>query len=180
MVGPFLVGLPVLVESFEAGPLAYGIVLSVFGAAALAGAIATGTLGARARMSIVIPATAGSLAFGMMLIGLAPNAWATALAAIPLGAGVGVLQVSGMAWLQRRSHPAYLVRVMSRVMFAIMGLTPLSYALAGAVAESGLTILFIGSGVGMVLLAMASALTPVWRTGAPTETAPVPSLGVPA
>jgi hypothetical protein len=69
---------------------------------------------------------------------------------------------------------------MSLVMFAIMGLTPLSYAVAGAVAESGLTILFIGSGVGMILLAVASALTPVWRTDAPTETAPVPSQGVPA
>ena len=180
VVGPFFVGLPVLVERFDSGPLAYGIVLSAFGGAALAGAIAAGTLGARARMALVIPATAAGLAFGMILIGLAPNAWATALAAIPLGAGVGVLQVSGMAWLQRRSEPAYLGRVMSLVMFAIMGLTPLSYAIAGAVAESGLTILFLGAGVGMVLLAVATALTPVWRTDAPAETAAAPSLGVPA
>ena len=180
VVGPFFVGLPVLVESFDSGPLAYGIVLSAFGGAALAGAIAAGTLGARARMALVIPATAAGLAFGMILIGLAPNAWATALAAIPLGAGVGVLQVSGMAWLQRRSEPAYLGRVMSLVMFAIMGLTPLSYAIAGAVAESGLTILFLGAGVGMVLLAVATALTPVWRADAPAETAAAPSLGVPA
>jgi MFS family permease len=180
VVGPFFVGLPVLVESFDSGPLAYGIVLSAFGGAALAGAIAAGTLGARARMSLVIPATAGGLAFGMILIGLAPNAWATALAAIPLGAGVGVLQVSGMAWLQRRSHPAFLGRVMSLVMFAIMGLTPLSYAVAGAIAESGLTLLFIGAGVGMILLAVATALTPVWRTDEPAETATAPSLGLPA
>ena len=180
VVGPFFVGLPVLVESFDSGPLAYGIVLSAFGGAALAGAIAAGTLGARARMSFVIPTTAAGLAFGMILIGLAPNAWATALAAIPLGAGVGVLQVSGMAWLQRRSEPAYLGRVMSLVMFAVMGLTPLSYAIAGAVAESGLTILFIGAGVGMIFLAVATALTPVWRTTAPAETAPAPSLGLPA
>jgi len=31
--------------------------------------------------------------------GFAPNVWATALAAVPLGAAIGVLQVSGMAWL---------------------------------------------------------------------------------
>ena len=160
VVGPFFVGLPALVETFEGGPQAYGIVLSAFGGAALFGAIGAGSLGARARMAVVIPTTAIGLALGMILIGLAPSALAVALAAIPLGAGVGVLQVSGMAWLQRRSEPAYLGRVMSLVMFAIMGLTPLSYAVAGAVAESGLTILFIGSGAGMVLLSVATSLTP--------------------
>jgi len=115
----------------------------------------------------------------MILIGLAPSAWAVALAAIPLGAGVGVLQVSGMAWLQRRSEPAYLGRVMSLVMFAIMGLTPLSYAVAGAIAESGLTILFIGSGAGMVLLSVATSLTSVWRTDAAASGA-AGALGLPA
>jgi len=180
VVGPFFVGIPVLVESFDSGPMAYGIVLAAFGGAALAGAIVAGTLGARARMSVVIPATSFGLAFGMILIGLAPNAWATALAAVPLGAGVGVLQVSGMAWLQRRSDAAYLGRVMSLVMFAIMGLTPLSYAVAGAVAETGLAILFVGAGAGMVVLAIAMSVTRVWRTDAPVQSAPAPSLGLAA
>ena len=180
VVGPFFVGLPALVETFESGPLAYGIVLSAFGGAALAGAIGAGSLGARARMSIVIPATGIALAIGMILIGLAPSAWAVALAAIPLGAGVGALQVSGMAWLQRRSEPAYLGRVMSLVMFAIMGLTPLSYAVAGAVAESGLTILFIGSGAGMILLSAATSLTSSWRADAPAASTPTGALGQPA
>jgi hypothetical protein len=85
-----------------------------------------------------------------------------------------------MAWLQRRSEPAYLGRVMSLVMFAIMGLTPLSYAVAGAVAESGLTILFIGSGAGMVLLSVATSLTSVWRTDTPDGNSAARPLGVPA
>jgi hypothetical protein len=106
--------------------------------------------------------------------------WATALAAVPLGAGVGVLQVSGMAWLQRRSEPAYLGRVMSLVMFAVMGLTPASYAIAGAVAESGLAILFLGAGVAMVLLALATSLSPAWRTDAPSAPVPAPSFGATA
>jgi MFS family permease len=168
------------VESFDSGPMAYGIVLSAFGGAALIGAIGAGTFGGRLRMSVVIPVTSIGLAFGMILIGLAPNAWATALAAIPLGAGVGVLQVAGMAWLQRRTEPAFLGRVMSLVMFAIMGLTPLSYAVAGAVAESGLAILFIGAGAGMVLLAIATSLSTVWRTDAQVASAPGLSMGAAA
>lgn len=164
VVGPFFVGLPVLVDRLDSGPLAYGIVLSAFGGAALIGAVTAGTLGSRPRMSLVIPVTAAALAVGMIVIGLAPNVWVTTLAAVPLGAGVGALQVSGMAWLQRRSEPAYLGRVMSLVMFAVMGLTPLSYAVAGAVAESGLEILFVGAGAGMIVLAVVSALSPAWRT----------------
>ena len=164
VVGPFFVGIPALVASFDTGPMAYGLVLAAFGGAALAGAVLAGTLGPRARMSLVIPGTAIGLAFGMVLTGLAPNAWAAALAALPLGAGVGVLQVSGMAWLQRRSEPAFLGRVMSLVMFAIMGLTPLSYAVAGVVAESGLGILFIGAGGALVLVAVATLLSSVWGT----------------
>ena len=178
VVGPFFVGLPVLVDGFDSGPMAYGIVLSAFGGAALAGAVVAGSLGARVRMSLAIPATAVALAFGMILIGLAPNVWAVTLAAVPLGAGVGVLQVSGMAWLQRRSDPEYLGRVMSLVMFAVMGLTPVSYAVAGGVAESGTAILFIGAGVGMTLLALATWLAPAWRTDVPADAAPARSIGL--
>ena len=178
VVGPFFVGLPVLVDRFNSGPMAYGIVLSAFGGAALAGAVVAGTLGARVRMSLAIPATAIGLAIGMVLIGLAPNVWAATLASVPLGVGVGVLQVSGMAWLQRRSDPEYLGRVMSLVMFAVMGLTPLSYAIAGAVAESGTAILFVGSGLGMVLLAVATGLAPAWRTDAPADPAAARSIGL--
>jgi MFS family permease len=174
VVGPFFVGLPVLVERFETGPMAYGLVLSAFGAAAVVGAMAAGTLGPRARMSIVVPVTSLALGIGMLLIGLAPNAGATALAALPLGAGVGALQVSGMAWLQRRSEPAYLGRVMSLVMFAVMGLTPVSYVIAGAVAESGVAVLFIGAAAAMLALGAATSLSRAWHTDAASPMLPAP------
>ncbi|MDQ2674370.1 MAG: MFS transporter [Chloroflexota bacterium] len=180
VVGPFFVGLPALVDGFRSGPMAYGIVLSAFGGAALIGAVVAGSLGARVRMSLAIPATAAALATGMVLIGVAPNVWAVTLAAVPLGAGVGVLQVSGMAWLQRRSDPDYLGRLMSLVMFAVMGLTPVSYAVAGAVAESGLAILFVGSGAGMVVLAIATSVSRAWRTDPSLAGAPASSVGLPA
>jgi MFS family permease len=110
----------------------------------------------------------------MLLIGLAPNAGATALAALPLGAGVGALQVSGMAWLQRRSEPAYLGRVMSLVMFAVMGLTPVSYVIAGAVAESGVAVLFIGAAAAMLALGAATSLSRAWHTDAASPMLPAP------
>jgi hypothetical protein len=94
------------------------------------------------------------MAAALMLMGVAPNALFAALASTPLGAAVGMLQVSGMAWLQRRSDPAMQGRLMSLVMLAIMGLTPASYVLAGAAAEAGPTLLFLVSGASVLLLAL--------------------------
>ena len=64
-------------------------------------------------------------------------------------------------------------------MFAVMGLTPLSYAIAGAIAESGLTILFTGAGIGMIVLAAVTAFSPAWRAAAPPKPASATSLRLP-
>jgi MFS family permease len=178
VVGPFFVGLPALVERLDGGPMAYGLVLSAWGGAALVGAIVAGTLGERLSMAVLVPASSLAMAMSLVLIALAPHAGAAALATMPLGAAVGTLQVSGMAWLQRRSDPRFLGRVMSLVMFAIMGLTPLSYALAGSIAEWGLGLLFGGAGGVMLLLAIGTGLLPVWRDD--DRAAPLPRSSQPA
>lgn len=165
VVGPFFVGLPALVESLEGGPMAYGVVLSAWGGAALLGAIVAGTLGARVSMAVLVPGSSLAMAAALLLVALAPTTLAAALATMPLGAAVGMLQVSGMAWLQRRSDPRFLGRVMSLVMFAIMGLTPISYALAGSIAQWSLDLLFVGAAAIMLLLAIGTAVAPAWREG---------------
>lgn len=167
VVGPFFVGLPALVETFTGGPTDYGLVLSAWGAAALAGAVAAGTLGPRIRIGALVTGTALAIAGSLVLIGLAPNAWAAALASTPLGAAVGMLQVSGMAWLQRRSDPAMEGRMMSLVMLAIMGLTPASYAAAGAVAQAGPAPLFVAAGAMVLLLAGATSQSRSLRDSQP-------------
>lgn len=164
VVGPFFVGLPALVEGFSGGPADYGIVLSAWGAAALGGALVAGSLGQRIPISRLVPGTAAAMAVGLVLVAAAPNAWSAAIAATPLGAAVGMLQVSGMAWLQRRADPDMEGRLMSLAMLAIMGLTPASYVVAGAVAEVGATLLFLLAGASMLLLAFATAQARALRT----------------
>jgi len=66
------------------------------------------------------------------------------------GIGTGVINTYGVSWLQRRTDPAMQGRVMSIVMLASMGLTPLSYAVSGAIAEVNPTLLFLIAG-GMML-----------------------------
>jgi hypothetical protein len=72
------------------------------------------------------------------------------------GVGTGVVNTYGVSWLQRRTVPAMQGRVMSLVMLASMGLTPVSYAVSGAIAEINPTLLFLISG-GMTLLCGAGA-----------------------
>ena len=67
------------------------------------------------------------------------------------GIGTGVVNTYGISWLQRRTLPTMQGRVMSLVMLASMGLTPIAYAASGAIAEVNPTALFLIAG-GMTFL----------------------------
>jgi hypothetical protein len=72
------------------------------------------------------------------------------------GIATGVINTYGISWLQRRTDPAMQGRVMSLVMLASMGLTPVAYAVSGAIADLNPTLLFLLAG-GMMLLCGAGA-----------------------
>ena len=80
-----------------------------------------------------------------------------------MGAGGAVVNVMLMTWLQARTEPSLLGRVMSVVMFAAVGLTPLSYAVAGFVAEAHVTAMFVGSGRWSSLVAASAAASGALR-----------------
>src|SRR5712692_8741116 len=67
------------------------------------------------------------------------------------GVGTGVINTWGISWLQRRTDPSMQGRVMSLVMLASMGLTPVGYAASGAIADINPTLLFLVAG-GMIFL----------------------------
>ncbi len=67
-----------------------------------------------------------------------------------------MINTYGFSWLQRRTDPAMQGRVMSLVMLASMGLTPVGYALSGVIANVNPTLLFLLAG-GMILAAAAGA-----------------------
>ena len=79
-------------------------------------------------------------------LGFAESVAQAAVLAGVMGAGGAVVNVMLITWLQARTEPSLLGRVMSVVMFAAVGLTPLSYAVAGFAAEAHVTAMFVGSG----------------------------------
>jgi hypothetical protein len=69
--------------------------------------------------------------------------------------------------VQRMTPPPMLGRVMSLVMLAMLGVTPLSQALSGAVVKLGPAALFVGCGVGMLLVtAVAGVCRASWSLDA--------------
>jgi hypothetical protein len=153
--GPIYVGLSSLANFRFGSVKMLGALLSCLSGGMLVGIV----LGSRIRQ----PRKRGlqfvvmSLLAGLELIGIGLVSKVGAIAAFLalMGLGVGFVNVQLSAWIQRRVERALLGRVMSVLMFAAVGLVPISYAAAGMLAQWSLPGLFIGAGA---LLTVASAL----------------------
>jgi MFS family permease len=158
-VGPFIVGVASLANRhFAGGATAFGTMLSTWGGGALLGAIIAGSIGRPRRRGVLLLTICGILGPLLALIGFAPNVVWACIVIGAMGSGAGFLNVVSMAWLQGKTEPQMLGRVMSLVMFASQGLAPFSYAIAGALADLHVTIMFAAAGA-IIVLATAFATT---------------------
>jgi len=146
------VGLPTLVHGrFAAGAEGLGILLGAWGVGATAGALAAGIVPPPKRFGALIVLLCLWLGAGLAITGAVPALIPAAVVMAVTGIGTGVVNTYGISWLQRRTDRQMQGRVMSLVMLASMGLTPIAYAISGAVAEVNVTVLFLAAG-GMTLL----------------------------
>lgn len=153
--GAIGVGLPTLAHGrFAAGAGGLGILLGAWGVGATAGALGTGFVAPPKRFGWLIVLLCAWLGIGMCAVGLVPSLVPAALLMAYSGVGTGVVNTYGISWLQRRTDSAMQGRVMSLVMLASIGLTPVAYAVSGAIAEVNPTLLFLIAG-GMMLLCAA-------------------------
>jgi predicted MFS family arabinose efflux permease len=161
--GPFTVGLASLAHSrFAGGSVAFGIMLSGWGAGAVVGTLAGGSLGQPRRRGRIVLIAVVLLGAGLVALGFVPNVVIATAAIVAMGCGGGFINVIMLPWLQTRADPRFVGRVMSVVMFAAVALAPISYALAGLLVDVNAEILFAAAG-GLVLGAaiIAGAREPV-------------------
>jgi MFS family permease len=150
--GALGVGIPTLAHGrFAAGAAGLGILFGAWGVGATAGALGAGFVPPPKRFGWLIVALCVWLGFGITAVGLVPSLLPGALLMGFSGISTGVVNTYAVSWLQRRTDSAMQGRVMSLVMLASMGLTPIAYAASGAVAEINPTLLFLIAG-GMILL----------------------------
>ena len=166
-VGPLLVGIPVLANTrLVEGAAAFGIIMSAYGGGNLVGIILGGSLPRLngERMSIVLVGLI--LLFGVALAGFAfvTETWIAAVALLILGVGNGYLAITLISTLQERTPQAMLGRMMSLILFANVGLVPVSQTVSGALIKLDMNSLFIGAGILMALLGVWMAFNPTTRS----------------
>lgn len=169
MVGPLLVGLPVLArDKLLGGAAAYGALVSAFGLGSLVGMFVAGSRRRPSDAAFGWLAVAIIALFGVTVaaMGVIESVWIGGALMLVTGAGNGYIAVVSTAALQRVTPRRYLGRTMALVMLATVGLTPLSQAVSGAIVRHSPTALFASSGAGLLLLAMwAVGKRGVWRLG---------------
>ncbi len=163
--GPLNVGLPLLARAHSWGPEGYGALFAGIGAGVLTGGLAMSAglrlprLGVSTMLSAVV--------IGIFMVGLGLTgalAVAVVLCAL-IGALIATINVTLISMIQRRTEPRLLGRVSSVMMFSSMSLTPVSYALAGAIAHAlGAGGLFVLGAVMVMVVALGALSSREIRT----------------
>jgi len=166
IVGPMYVGIPVIAKiRFAEGAAAYGLIMSAFGGGSLAGIALAGMLPKPSpkRLGTVLLCVISLMGIALAIIGLAPSTLIAALASFVMGAANGYNNIMLITWLQKRIESTLTGRIMSLVMFAAVGLNPISTALAGAFIGINATVLLVIAGSLMTILTLSAAFSPAIR-----------------
>jgi MFS family permease len=163
MMGPLYVGGAVLAESRLGGAGAFGTLVGAAGVGALIGIVSAGSVSRFRRRGLIELGLTGLLGVIVGAIAFVPNLLAAIAIATAIGATSSFLGVITVSWLQERTEPALIGRVMSFAMFSAVALDPISFALAGILVELDLTSMFLAAGALLLLTAVLGALSRTMR-----------------
>ncbi len=163
MMGPLYVGGAVLAESRLGGAGAFGTLVGAAGVGALIGIVGAGSVSRFRRRGLIELGLTCLLGVIVGAIAFVPNLAAAVALAIAIGATSSFLGVVTVSWLQERTEPALIGRVMSFAMFSAVALDPISFALAGMLVGLNLTAMFLAAGALLLLTAVLGALSHTMR-----------------
>jgi MFS family permease len=163
MMGPLYVGGAVLAESRLGGAGAFGTLVGAAGVGALIGIVGAGSVSRFRRRGLIELGLTGLLGVIVGAIAFVPNLAAAVAIATAIGATSSFLGVITVSWLQERTDPALIGRVMSFAMFSAVALDPISFALAGILVGLDLTSMFLAAGALLLLTAVLGALSRTMR-----------------
>ena len=156
--GPVIVGIPVLASTrLPQGALAVGIISSAYAGGALLGAVLAGALPApKRRLGHLLVITYVLSGILIMPFGFLTATWFAAGLVVAIGVMGGYTNIMFTTWLQARTPQKVMGRVMSLLMIASIGLSPISNAVSGALIKLSLGWVFVGAGAMMALLSLAA------------------------
>jgi hypothetical protein len=166
-VGPLLVGVPALADQrLPGGAQAYGAIMSAFGGGSLAGLAVAGAVRRPPPrlMGHLLLGVCAVFGAGLAVLGFAQSLVAALVPAAFMGFAAGYLTVSFFTWVQARTPQRLMGRMMSFIIFASVGLVPVSQALSGAVASWSLTGLFVSAAALLTLVVALAWFVPSLRS----------------
>ncbi len=161
--GPLLVGIPVLASTrLPEGAVAFGLIMSAYAGGNLLGIIVAGSLPkpGKGLLRVLMVGLLGMFGLALAAFGWIKSTWVAFAVLLLLGIGDGYFFITIITVLQHITPKEMLGRMMSLMLFAGAGLVPVSQAVSGAVSQWGLTGLFVGAGVLMVLMAAWAGFQP--------------------
>jgi MFS family permease len=164
--GPARIGLAALANGpfKEYGAVALGWMLGALGGGMLIGMFLAGSIDIEKRRGKIVIAVIFLNGVGLGLIGFATHIiWACfVLASIGLGGGLANIILA--AWIQSSPERSMLGRVIGLWMFTVTTLEPISFGLAGLLAEWNLQALFVAGGAVMIIAGILSLFNRTLRT----------------
>jgi len=133
--------------------------LASLSAGALIGMLLAGTLRRPVHLGASLLALTTVLGIAMAALGVIRPFWLTVGVLACMGLGSGFVQVHVTSWFQARVDRALLGRAVSVLMFAAVGLLPVSFALAGVLVQVSLPLLFVASGLLVLTVAIVAGAT---------------------
>lgn len=165
--GPILVGIPVLADTrFPEGAAAFGILMSAYGGGNLLGTILAGALPRpkMKSMGLLMLAIISILGIGVMLLGVSSSLPFSFAVGLAMGVANGYVTILFITWLQSQTPKNMLGRLMSLLMFAAVGLNPISMALSGLFMKLDPTATFVAAGAIMTAIVLLAGFTSEART----------------
>lgn len=159
VVGPIQVGLPVLADTrLSLGAASLGILMTANGAGMFAGSVLSGfaTRLVRGRLGVMVLGFDGLSGLALAALMLVHRTVSGAALLVCVGLLGGIVQIAIFTWIQQRVPQKLMGRTMSILLFAFMGLGPLSAAVAGALLKwVPLGALFAVAGLALTTIALA-------------------------
>ena len=167
IVGPLLVGIPVLADRrLSEGAAAFGLLMSASAGGNLVGYLIAGSLPRASGKAMRMILIALLAAFGVVVgsLGFIPSTWVDCSLLLLLGLGNGYIAIILFTWMQTRTPKEMLGRIMSLLIFSSTGLVPISQAISGAVSKWDLNVLFVSAGILVLLVTFWAAFQPGLKT----------------
>ncbi len=164
-VGPLVVGTAALSQvRFPEGAAAYGAMLSAFSIGALTGTVTAGMVRLKrpGLVSLLLVAAEGVFMVG---VGFAPTLILACALWLPIGFGAGFGSINFITLTQKRVAKDMLGRFMSLIGLTEVGLTPISNALAGMLADWNVSALFVVTGMLLSCITLLAAMNSTLRSG---------------